>query len=300
MQNPLHNPQEARERPVPPLVGAPDVRPDVRVWLSGFLLAVQFLTVLRVPAARAGATRTPSTSPAADTMVPALPWFPVVGCLLGGALALLDWLCGPLLQPALRSVALLAVLAILTGGLHLDGFIDCCDGLFTRHSIERRLEIMRDSRVGAYGVVGGVLLILAQYVALSSLTGSTRVLGLIAAPLLGRWSMVYAVVRFPYQRVAGLGGAFRGSLRHLVAASVWGGALLIGTSMVVVHEPKIGGVVSALLLLLTALVTAGWTQWASRRLDGGLTGDTYGALNELVTLVTLVAMPGLLSISARV
>jgi adenosylcobinamide-GDP ribazoletransferase len=232
-------------------------------------------------------------------MAPALPWFPVVGALLGGVLALLDWLCGPLLQPAVRSVALLAILAMLTGGLHLDGFIDCCDGLFSRHSIERRLEIMRDSRVGAYGVAGGVLLILAQYAALASLTGSPRALGLIAAPLLGRWSMVYAVVRFPYRRDAGLGNAFRGSPRHLVAASAWGLALLVGTTMVVVRGLAVGSAMCALLLLCTALVTAGWTQWASRRLGGGLTGDTYGALNELVTLVTLVAIPGVLSICAR-
>ncbi|HLY32275.1 MAG TPA: adenosylcobinamide-GDP ribazoletransferase, partial [Ktedonobacterales bacterium] len=101
---------------------------------------------------------TPSHADAPD-MGRALPWFPLVGALLGAILVLVDWALTPLLSLGVRDALLLALAALMTGMLHLDGFVDCCDGLLGARSVERRLEIMRDSRVGAYGALGAALLL---------------------------------------------------------------------------------------------------------------------------------------------
>ncbi|MGO8949817.1 MAG: adenosylcobinamide-GDP ribazoletransferase [Ktedonobacterales bacterium] len=270
-----------------------------RTW--GLVLALQFLTILPVPGQRG----TSNLSPAAPLdMSPALSWFPLVGALIGGGLALLDWALTPLLALPVRDAVLLFAAALITGMLHLDGFIDCCDALLGAHSVERRLEILRDSRVGAYGAIGAALLLIARFAALGQLSGSVRVLALVAAPLLGRWGMVYAVTRFPYARQQGLGSAFQRKSGYLLAATAVAISLL-GVAAGVVALLVRGGAqrpatevaeLAGLLALTALLVTLAFTAWASRRLGGGLTGDTYGAVNELVELAVLAFAPALAGI----
>ncbi|WIG59401.1 MAG: Cobalamin synthase [Ktedonobacterales bacterium] len=266
---------------------------------DGLALALQFLMILPVRSKRAN-----TTLDGPPEMAAALPWFPVVGALLGGLLALTDWALTPLFAANVRNVALLALAALLTGMLHLDGFIDCCDGLLGTRTIERRLEILRDSRVGAYGVIGGVLLVLAQFAALGALPASMRLFALVAALLLGRWAMVYAVVAYPYARATGAGAGFHAGGRHLALATLATLAtlaLLASASLLLPggwwtpsHFALAGAV--ALVALVVAL---GWARWASHRLGGGLTGDTYGALNELVTLAVLALLPPLAHLLVR-
>src|SRR5581483_9200626 len=110
-----------------------------------FLVAVQFLSHLPTPAGL------PVDGPALGR---ALGWFPVVGLVLGGLLAGADLVLSVVLPRPLVDAFLLVLLALLTGGLHLDGFMDTCDGLFSLRSPEDRLAIFRDSRVGSFGVVG--------------------------------------------------------------------------------------------------------------------------------------------------
>jgi adenosylcobinamide-GDP ribazoletransferase len=259
--------------------------------LAGLALALQFLTVLPIP--RLSQAVPAEEVESAPNMAAALPWFPLVGAFLGGVLALIDWALRPALSLGVRSVMLLVVAAGITGMLHLDGFIDCCDGLLGARSTERRLAILRDSRVGAYGVVGGSLLILLRYVALAALSQpDMRLFALVAAALLGRWGMVYAVVRFPYARSSGAGTPFRATGRRLTWASVLAGALVI-TISILSGAPSLAQALvrAALVAGIAVLVTAGVTMWMSRRLDGGLTGDTYGALNECVEVAVLVLVP---------
>lgn len=272
-----------------PPADAPHVRRVAA--LMGLPRALQFLTVLPIPAL-SGGTSAPEVSHPPD-MAAALPWFPLVGALIGGVLAIIDWAARPALSLGVRSVIVLAVAAGVTGMLHLDGFIDCCDGLLGARTTAHRLDILRDSRVGAYGVVGGCLLQLLRFAALAALARpDMRALALIAAPLLGRWSMVYAVVRYPYARPAGVGAPFRASALHAVGASILGGALLIVVCMVVGSPSLFQALMRVALLagvaLLTTVIT---TSWMSRRLAGGLTGDTYGALNECVEVAILVVLP---------
>ena len=247
--------------------------------LIGFLLAVQFLTA--VPIRRDLGNGGP------PQMERSLPWFPIIGVLIGGVLASIDVLLGAVFASSVRAALVLTASALLTGMLHLDGFIDCCDGLLGVRSVERRLDIMRDSRVGAYGAIGGILLLVLKFAALTALPPALRAFGLIVSPLLGRWSMVYAVVRYPYARASGAGSAFASRPRHLLAAT-----LSMGIALALVCIITRQTVLSALaLVLLAALVTIAWTAWANRRLAGGLTGDTYGASNELIELAVLLLLP---------
>ena len=178
--------------------------------MDRFWLALGFLTTLPVRA----------TPYAPDGLGKAAAWFPLVGLLLGLLLAALHaaalWLFGPL--PA--AVLLVAVWAGLTGGLHLDGLADCCDGLLAPVNRERRLEIMRDPRVGSFGVIGLVLALLAKTAAVYALSSAPPVglwagagawpgllPALLLAPPLARWWILVAA-RQPAARAGGRGSRF--------------------------------------------------------------------------------------------
>lgn len=269
--------------------------------LTGLALAVEFLTVL--PVRRAHVDEPVSAEP--PDMARALPWFPLVGALLGLAFVGLDWALAFAFPLGIRAVALLAFDALVTGMLHLDGFVDCCDALLGMRTIERRLEILRDSRVGAYGALCGALLLIAKFAALTALVSNpVRVLALLATPILGRWAMVYAVTRYPYARAAGAGAPFRNrGVSQLVLATIMMLVLLATSAFVIGDSISAIGplfVLTALLLVAALLVLLGWLAWASRRLGGELTGDTYGAACVLVELAVLVLAPPLAELAFRI
>jgi adenosylcobinamide-GDP ribazoletransferase len=263
-----------------------------RRWREVFappVLALQFLTAVPFPV---GVPADPSH------LGRALALFPLVGAIIGLTLGGLDALLRLALPSPLASALVLIVAALLTGGLHLDGLMDACDGLFGGRTVERRLEIMRDSRVGAFGVIGGVLLLLLKYAALESLPGALRGPALVAALTAGRWAMVAAVWGFPYARPRGLGAAFKSGLRFpgvVVATLIALGALSV---LGVAGLPSGPADLPLGPFLLVAAGVMVWLagRWMAARL-GGLTGDTYGALDELVeaaSLVTIVALSGTL------
>ena len=94
---------------------------------------------------------------------------------------------------------------LFTGGLHADGFMDTCDGLFSGRDRERKLEIMKDSRVGSNGVVGFVFLTLLKWQLLVNLPIYVVPLVLVSMPLLSRYTMVISIQKFPYARPEGIG-----------------------------------------------------------------------------------------------
>lgn len=209
----------------------------------------------------------------------ALHCFALVGLGLGAVLMLLDQVLLRLFPSPLASALVLAAWIVLTGALHLDGFFDTCDGLFGGRTPEDRLRIMRDHRVGAFAVIGGVLLLLIKFQALAVLSDATT--ALLLAPVLGRTAMVLVVVAFPYARAEGLGRAMKDHARwvHVV--------LPIATALVVAG--RLAGPLGLVAMGSAALLAlaAGW--FASRRL-GGLTGDLYGALCEIVEVLTLLVL----------
>ncbi len=237
----------------------------------GLILALSFLTALPAPRVEASSGQ----------LGRALAWFPVVGGLVGAILAALDFALAWALPAGVRAAVLVAAGVALTRGLHLDGLMDSCDGLFGGFTPERRLAIMRDSRVGAFGVLGAATDLLLRYASLGGLEGPWRFAALVGAPALGRWATVYATVAFPYGRSEGLGLAFKreAGRRELLLATL--AAMAIG----------------AILWLPwgAAAVLPGWgatwlgARFILRRIPG-LTGDSYGALNELVEVLALLLL----------
>jgi adenosylcobinamide-GDP ribazoletransferase len=270
--------------------------------LAGLALAIEFLTVL--PVRRRSIRESAVESEPPPDMALALPWFPLVGAALGLALVIFDWLLSFVFPLGIRAAALLVFDALVTGMLHLDGFVDCCDALLGARTPERRLEILRDSRVGAYGALGGALLLIAHYAALNALVGPPRVLALLLAPMLGRWGMVYAVRRYQYARASGAGSPFSHRGVGQFALATFSMVLLLVCNMLAVGsiglELPFVAVLVALLLLAALLTLFIWLAWASRRLGGALTGDTYGAACVLMELAILVLTPPLALLAGQI
>jgi len=241
--------------------------------VNRFWLALGFLTTLParpVPYVPGGLGR-------------AAAWFPVIGLLIGVLLLLVQSAAALLLGPAVAAVLVIVLWAVLTGGLHLDGLADCCDGLLVSAPRERRLEIMRDPRVGSFAVTGLVLVLILKAAAVFSLPGGSTVApALVLAPVWARWWILLAARR-PPARADGLGSSF-------------------GTAL----TPQILGI--ALVLPLVMLGVAAWFDWRSlvgvalsglaclgvlrlaQARIGGMTGDVLGAVVELTEVALLLGM----------
>jgi adenosylcobinamide-GDP ribazoletransferase len=246
---------------------------DRRGGVAGVAAAVQFLTVMPSPMRRPFAP---------GELGQSVGWFPAVGLLIGGLLAGLNGCLERVFPASVTAALLLAAWVLFTGALHLDGFLDSCDGLFGGQSPEARLRIMRDERAGAFAVVGGVLLLLLKYAALAG--NPDRLAALLVAPVVGRWGMAVAVVGFPYGRAEGLGRAMKdhaGRAQVLLATAVTA-AVTAGIAVVAA-----GGWRALLAVPLAAAGTWAGGRFVLRRLPG-LTGDIYGALCELLEAALLL------------
>ncbi len=245
----------------------------MRRLTRSFRLALQFLTVIPVKV-------TWEITPRA--MGQAMAWFSVVGLLIGGGLALGDVGLRRLLPPPLAAAALLLLWVGLSGVLHLDGFLDCCDGLLAAKPSQVRLEILRDTNVGAFAVVGAICLLLVKLAAILELAGPGRGAGLLVIPALTRAAMVYAAKVYPYARPGpGLGQLFREGLTWLEVCL----AVVLAVAVAVALMGVVG-----LALAVAVWVTTTIGAWFAMRRIGGLTGDVYGALNEVAEVVALVCL----------
>jgi adenosylcobinamide-GDP ribazoletransferase len=264
LEMPLKNETRVRDEPVS---NSTFIRHPSSL-LIGFLAALQFLTV--VPPL----IRRPFT---ARELGQSVGWFPLVGVVLGASLASADYTLSFLFPPNVTSALLLTMWVLATGALHLDGFLDSCDGLFGGKTTEQRLSIMRDERAGAFAVAGGILLLLVKYSCLAGLP--SRWTALVVAPTLARWGMAVAVIAFPYARSEGLGRWMKdcAGWRQVAVASL--------TALVTATLAAWWLGLAALALAAAALVAS--AVFVLRRLSG-LTGDIYGALCELLETLTLL------------
>jgi adenosylcobinamide-GDP ribazoletransferase len=251
-----------------------------RVFLSQYMelvAAVRFLSVLPVP----GRTQLFEQAEAAPRLVVGGAYFPLVGLLLACVLWLLVLLLTPLV-PQLALAALLVVgLVTLTGGLHLDGLMDTCDGLLGGSTRERKLEIMRDSRVGSFGVLGGACILLLKFALFASVSVPGLPLALLLALPPARWAMLLALRVFPSARPTGLGAAYHQAVttEEVLLAGI------IALAIVLVAGQLIGLIVW-MTVTVVALVLGFWIT----RSIGGLTGDSYGAIAEVVEVLALLVV----------
>jgi adenosylcobinamide-GDP ribazoletransferase len=203
----------------------------------------------------------------------AFTYFPLIGALLGLVLGI-SFLVSRFFFPPLVTAALIVALwAVLTGGLHLDGVSDACDALFAATTRERRLEILRDVHMGAFGATGLVLILLLKFAALNSVNS----FALFLAPVLARWAMVYAAA-FPLARNEGMAALFA---RGLTRCELTFATLLALVFAVPFGWLGIGAWIGAVV------VATGIARFAIARL-GGLTGDIYGMVCECVEVSILL------------
>ncbi len=236
--------------------------------LKGFLSALAFLTTIPV--------RTESLT--GDDFARASVWFSWVGVVMGALLVLMDRGIQWVLPPLVANVVLVGLWIVLSGGLHWDGFLDCCDALVASVSPTRRLEILKDVHIGTYAFVGGGLLFLLYVTGLSALPFEQRGIVLLVAPIVGRWMMTAAQQAFPYARSDGMGQLVPPGRFTMMGGIVPVGLALPGGGTIVV--------VVGVSILIGFLVA----RWMARQLGGGLTGDCYGALCEITQVIVVVGM----------
>jgi adenosylcobinamide-GDP ribazoletransferase len=238
--------------------------------IDDMLSAFGFLTVLPLTNIAGGATPQPGKM---------YSYFPLVGLLIGvvvGIVAAIQFL-----PRGVVAFMALAVWVILSGGLHLDGWADSCDGLFSAALPERRREILKDPHLGTWAAVGVGLLLIGKWTAMSSISP----LLLIVPPVMGRWAIVIAAAAIPRATTTGMASRFAVGFttNEVVIASVIALVPIIGLTI------ALGWTVLAAAVISMA-AAYGFGTWAAGRLGGGITGDVYGAVCELTELVCLVTL----------
>lgn len=213
-------------------------------------------------------------------------FFPLAGVLIGAIMAAMVWAAGWYLPVQLQASLLIVLMVVLTGGIHLDGFMDSIDGLFSGRRREKKLEIMRDSRVGAFGVIGAICLLLFKFSLLVGIPAYMLIKLLVVVPAISRWNMTLTIFVFPYARQEGLGAIYK---KYCGV-----GELLMATVLTGAAAGIVLGVYGALLMLMGGLIACLVGKRVSAEL-GGLTGDIYGLINELSEVLLLLAAYPLLS-----
>ena len=237
--------------------------------MNSFLVGLQFLTRIRIVR---------QTVWTAEDFGRSTRFFPLVGLVLGLCYALAAWILVSVLGMRALTAALLLILPLLlTGGLHADGFMDTADGVFSGRERERKLEIMKDSRVGSFGVVAFVLLMFLQFALLLDMSPPLLVPVFFVMPIIGRMAMVLAVSCFPYARADGMGKTFADMAdRGTVAIAA------VTTSVLVIPI----GLLATLALVLGIVFALLFCRWMTAIL-GGVTGDVYGAATVLTETIVL-------------
>lgn len=206
-------------------------------------------------------------------------YFPFIGLVVGSINALFFFLSSKLFEGIIPIILVLISNAFITGALHLDGFADTCDGIFSARKREKMLEIMRDSRIGTNGMLGLFFLLILKIAFLEAMPREIILVAIILLPTIGRTAMAITLFGAKYAREGeGLGDLFIGKTN------------LMGTTMTVVIALilcfglfNLYGVISLLLVLLLGYITR---HFFIKQL-GGLTGDLLGAINEICEIVAL-------------
>jgi len=237
--------------------------------MKSLLLAISFLTTMPVNLKEA---------PGPGDLGRSGAWFPWLGLVIGALAALAFYGLSLAFQPLLAAALAAALWVALTGGLHLDGLADCCDGLFHPSNPQRRLEIMKDPRLGSFGGLGLVLAVVLKIIAIANLSEPALLLGLPLAAAAGRWLLLPAGMQ-PQARPGGMGADFAAGLSPRV--------LLLGALPVLVLAGLAGW--RGLAGLTAACIAALAIFRLARSRLGGLTGDVFGLTVEAAEIAVLLA-----------
>ncbi|HVJ47832.1 adenosylcobinamide-GDP ribazoletransferase [Desulfitobacterium sp.] len=264
--------------------------------MRGFLIAVTFLTRLPFPAP-ADVTQEEFTA--------SQRYYPLIGLLLGIIMSLSALLLRSFYPPLVVAAFLLIEELLLTGGIHMDGFMDSMDALWSARTPERMLEIMKDSRVGSFGALSASAILLLKFSLLAGLLqGSGSLLSfssnfsslnyqslstfgpffaVLIMPTLSRWLFLFGILFYPYARKTGLGQGFHESSLNRPCFFIIEGLICLALAVYLLGWAGLVGLLLAFLFLFY------FTQKVSHLL-GGLTGDLYGASIELSELLFLIGV----------
>jgi adenosylcobinamide-GDP ribazoletransferase len=247
--------------------------------IRSLLAAIQFLTVIPFPKSFTGGEK---------ELEKCMPFFPVVGLLIGIIIAAFDHVMGFMLPLLPASVMTAIAMTAISGGLHMDGLADTADGFFSARPRERILEIMRDSRTGVMGVLAVVFVIVLKVSVLISLPPPFRPGIIVLMPLAGRCSFVVMMTALPYvRREGGLATAFGVGKSWLNV--LWTSAFLLAAGWLAGRWMGLAASFSALLM------AALFSVYCFRKI-GGYTGDTLGAGCELMEIIPALAAVALMGI----
>lgn len=245
----------------------------VTVMAVRFCTAIRFLTLLPISWRAQEDSRHFAKSLMFFSVVGLL-----IGCICGGGVFLLS----KGFPQAVVVVAGLAFLAFISGALHLDGLADSADGLLSSRPREKCLQIMKDSRSGAMGIIVVVLVLLTKYAALTAMPKETLPLAFFLMPLAGRCAILLTMASLPYARAEGGLGLLFYSGNSKIAAAI--GCTLLLSCLFVLVPGQILPVIIGFLL-----VTSLFNRWCKVKL-GGATGDTLGAICELTEMIVAVSL----------
>ncbi len=244
--------------------------------MKRFLAALRFLTVFPIPG---------PWGHAQEDLAGSVPCFPLVGLLLGAGAGALALGLSRVLSPPPACVLVVIALLAASGGLHMDGLSDTADGFFSARRRERMLEIMRDSHIGAMGVMAIVCVLLLKVAALASIPQRTMWRAVFLMPVAGRCALVVSMAVLPYARTeGGLAAVFYTKRPRLTA--LWAAGVLAGAGGLILG---VAGLVAAVASLAIVLLFAVYTV----RKIGGATGDTLGAACEIAEIVPALTLCGM-------
>ena len=285
--------------------------------MTPFFIALQFLTRLKI---------VNQTEWSVEDFGKSVVAFPYVGLIIGLILALLYGILSPFIPLVPLMLILVIAEFLTTGGLHADGLMDTSDGLFSGRERDRKLEIMKDSRIGSFGVVAFVFVTLLKWQLLTAIpTAEFIPMALIMMPLMSRWSLVLSIRSYPYAREQGMGAAFANlAPKHVITYNTLSTffmpivILLIGVILYTLlygvysifsiadvgYVVGLGVLVYATLgifqinivsMIITYIINRILNHYIVKQL-GGTTGDTYGFVVEVTEVLLLLIYIIILSV----
>ena len=285
--------------------------------MTPFFIALQFLTRLKI---------VNQTEWSVEDFGKSVVAFPYVGLIIGLILALLYGILSPFIPLVPLMLILVIAEFLITGGLHADGLMDTSDGLFSGRERERKLEIMKDSRIGSFGVVAFVFVTLLKWQLLTAIpTAEFIPMALIMMPLMSRWSLVLSIRSYPYAREQGMGAAFANlAPKHVITYNTIStffmpiviliiGAILytlLYSAYSIFSVADVGYVVglgvlvyatlgifqiNIISMIITYIINRLLNRYIVKQL-GGTTGDTYGFVVEVTEVLLLFVYIIILSI----
>ena len=241
--------------------------------MRSLFAALRFVSILPVPQSWAGDEKSLSRS---------VKVFPIAGLIMAAIAALCVWLLGIVLPQIVVAAIAVVLVAFITRGLHLDGLADTADGFWSVSDRQRTLEIMKDSFIGAMGVIAIASVLLLKFACLSTLGEDVLWRGVLLMVLSGRCMMTLPISIFPYARKeGGLGKLFyetRSVFNAVLAVFV---VLMVGW--------VVAGDAGVIAVIAAAVVTIGFGFYCKYKI-GGVTGDTIGATCEIAEVVTVIVL----------